>query len=145
MKMLRNSRLVAVLAAAGLASGCGDSPVAVDDFMGCETVRTIQVGATVNGALSTSDCRLSEDDTYVDFYFLSLDVPRTVTVTQTSDDIDSYLLVFRESDEVLLGQNDDVDDFTLDSRLTISLPAGRFIIAANSYEIETGPYTLSVQ
>ncbi len=144
MNVLRHSRLVAVLAAAALASGCGDNPAAVDDFLGCETVRSIQVGATVNGTLSNSDCRL-DDNTFADFYFLSLDVPRTVTITQRSSEIDSYLLVFRESDAVLLGENDDFEADTFDSRVVISLPAGRFIIAANSFDVETGPYTLTVQ
>lgn len=144
MKMLRNSRLVAVLAAAGFASGCVDSPTGADDFLDCERVQTIAVGATVNGTLGTPDCRLP-DDSFVDFYFLSLDFPRTVTITQRSSEIDSHLHVFRESDEVLLDDNDDFEDPTFDSRVVISLPAGRFIIAASSAFVETGAYTLTVQ
>jgi hypothetical protein len=140
--------LVAVLA---LVSGCSGSreapfeptPQPAQPFLNCANVVTINLGQTVNGALTSGDCTL-EDDSFVDFYELRLNSARTVTITLNSSAFDAFLLVFERSSTFPSAWDDDSGSGT-NARLQIQLQAGTYIIAANSFHSgETGAYQLTV-
>lgn len=59
--------------------------------------------------------------------------------------LDTYLELYDRDTGEKLAFNDDLDEFTADSRLSGSLPRDRYIIAAMSYDSgETGQYALTV-
>ena len=112
-------------------------------FLNCTTVTTYTLGATVNGTLGTGDC-VTPEGPYLDRYQLTLTTARTVTITQTSNDIDSYLYLF-DSQGVIIAENDD-SGASFDSRISMSLPAGTYSIGASAYDqFESGSYTLRAQ
>jgi len=104
----------------------------------------ISPGETVDGHLERGDDRL-EDDEYCDTYLIDADVGTVVRITQTSDEIDSYLIVRRpdgtqwENDDYTVGES-------LDSRLTILInERGDYEILCTSYSVETGRYQVTVE
>ena len=108
----------------------------------------ISVGQSVNGSLSTSDCRLS-DGSYFDSYTFSGTSGQQVSVSMSSSTFDTYLLLLRP-DGTLLAEDDDGGG-SLNSRIpagggTITLPAtGTYKILANAFAANvTGGYTLSL-
>lgn len=143
MRKKRGARMVALLAATLLAAGCDDNPFGVNDFLGCNDVRRIQIPATVDGDLTGSDCRLPDDGTPVDYYTFTLNSARTVVIDMESDDVDSYLILFDE-DGFEIDANDN-GGFDLDASLVTRLSAGRYVVAANTYEGERGFYRLYVE
>lgn len=105
-------------------------------------VGTVSCNGSVFGDLDKGDCELT-DGTFIDAYSFTLPAPATITINMRSTEIDCYLVLFNNSC-AFLAQNDDCLPGTTDSCLTQSLPAGTYYIGANSYDIETGSYTLSV-
>jgi hypothetical protein len=99
---------------------------------------------------------IDDDARYYDTFTLELTAPTTVTITMTSEPIDTYLKILDESGN-LIAENDDKEfvddsattdydeslDFTLNSELTLDLEAGSYQIQALSYN--TGYYQLFVQ
>jgi len=110
----------------------------------CTNLATHTLGSTTSGQLSVSDCAFS-DGSFVDFYQVSLPTAGTYVFDQVSSAFDSYLLMF-SSQGRLVGVNDDVvsGGSSRDSRIKAVLPAGSFIIGANSFDPgKTGPYALT--
>lgn len=142
MRKRDGARLTALLAATLLAAGCDDI-TGVNDFLNCDEVRRIQLPATIDGDLTTSDCRFPDDGTLVDYYEFSIGSTRTVTIDMVSDDLDSYLYLLDEDGRVI-DENDDAG-FGLDAGLTVRLPRGRYVIAVNTYQGERGFYRLFVE
>lgn len=137
-------RRALVLCAVASLAACDESPTEseVDDFLGCEQVGSIGVPGSVNGSLTSADCRL-DDGSYVDFYAFSVSGSRTVTITQRSSAFDSYLVLL-SSNGTVLGSDDDSAG-GLDSRVVANLSSGTYVIAANSLDAgETGSYSLRV-
>jgi len=107
----------------------------------------INVGQTVNGALSTNDCPLG-DGSFYDGYSFSGTAGQQISVTMTAS-FDTYLFL-RNPDGSTLTQDDDGGGGT-NSRIPpgsgfISLPTtGTYTIVANSFSANvTGPYTLTL-
>lgn len=108
------------------------------------------------GAVLNLDDDIGDDARYYDTFTLELSSPTTVTVTMTSEAVDTYLKVFDASGN-LVGENDDKEfvddpatsdydestDFTLNSELVLELEAGSYQIQALSYD--AGYYQLFVQ
>jgi subtilisin family serine protease len=108
----------------------------------------IAVGQTINGTLSISDCRLS-DDSLFDSYTFSGTAGQSISISMTSATIDTYLLFFRP-DGTLLAEDDD-GGTGLNSRIppdtgTLTLPVtGTYKIFANSFAANTtGSYSLTL-
>lgn len=145
--MLKPLRTLMLVLAASAVLGCDDLATGVDmsSFQNCR-VTAYQIGTTVSGTLSTSDCRLVIDgqqrDEFVDYYAFNLASLRSVTIHMASTQIDSYLILWTRAGEVIA--SDDDGGTGLDARIVISLPAGDYIIGATSFwDNETGNYTLS--
>jgi len=108
---------------------CGIAPVHV-------------VGSTTNGQLSLQDCELS-DGTFADFYSVTVPSAGTYIFTQTAQHFDTFMALLSGGGAVV-GLNDDVGSDTTTSSIKAILPAGSFIIAANSYwPGATGTYTIA--
>ncbi len=110
---------------------------------------------SLNAVLSDKD-DIDDDARYFDTFTLELSSPTKVTLTLTSEPIDTYLKVF-DAESKLIAENDDkvfLDDpattdvdessnFTLNSELELDLEAGTYQVQALSYN--TGFYQLSLQ
>lgn len=108
----------------------------------CVTLQNHAVGSTTNGQLSASDCQF-DDGSLVDFYQVTIPTAGTYIFTQTSGVFDSFLLLFM-ANGAIAGVNDDANGSTFDSQLTALLPAGSFVVGANSFEPnKTGAYNLT--
>jgi hypothetical protein len=142
--------MLLALSAAAIA-GCGDNdddggprrPVSCDV---ASASAVISVGQTIEGQLTTSDCLL-DDDTPADLYRLTLNTARTIQIDMSSGSFDTYLVLFNASGGVPIDENDDIAfPSNLNSRIVRTLPAGTYIIGANTVEPDDlGSYTLRVQ
>lgn len=145
---------IAAVSAAGVLTGVAPGSVEITAEIGGERdtqtfdvvapcpVQPYTLGTTVNGTLSVTDCTF-QDDTYVDYYGFTLTSPRQVTITLRSTDFDAYLVLFSSTSAVV--EQDDDDGGGNDARIVRTLTPGTYYIAANSFDVETGSYTLSTQ
>jgi Tfp pilus assembly protein PilZ len=167
---LSSSATVATVSSSGLVTGVGDGTAtitaSVDGRSASATIRvlspcstalagTIAVGQTINGTLSSTDCKL-DDDTYADGYGITVTAVTNVQIDMTAT-YDTYLVLF----ELLNGQliqrafNDDVDPddendpndpVNTNSRILFALqPNAQYFVLANSFDANVfGPYQLKV-
>jgi hypothetical protein len=122
----------------------------------CLSTTPIGANQTINASLDGSECLVSnlvgdDDFTYYDLYLLNLKSSGTLTITLTSNAFDTYLVLLEDEflsnptdpSAVIAQNDDDPSGSTSNSRITMSLGAGSYVIAANSYwDYETGPYEL---
>jgi hypothetical protein len=107
----------------------------------CSILNTHALGTTTNGQLTQQDCRL-QDGTLVDFYGVSIPTAGTYIFNQTATTFDTFL-AFLAPTGVVVALNDDAPD-TTKSTVKAILPAGNFVIAANSFNPNvTGSYSIS--
>ncbi|MDQ4081051.1 MAG: Ig-like domain-containing protein, partial [Gemmatimonadota bacterium] len=107
----------------------------------CETALSIAVGETKNGELRTEDCAL-DDGSFSDRWLLTLSAPTTVRLDLASDAFDPYLLVTNAEGDVVASDDDGGDDDN--ARIEVPLPAGTFIVWANTFAAgQTGAYAIS--
>jgi len=107
----------------------------------CVVTETHTIGTTSNGELTAADCKFS-DGSFVDFYGVTLATDGTYVFNQTATTFDTFLLLYAVTG-VPIGVNDDFGTSS-DSRIKAILPAGNYVVAANSYDINiTGKYALS--
>jgi len=162
---------VASVSGTGLVTGVGDgtttivvsadgvsSPATIRVFGPCSTASAppIAVGQTINGALSTTDCRLT-DNTFADGYALLVTAPTNVQIDLAAS-FDTYLVLFELLPNSTLEEravNDDIDPDDPDdpndtvntnSRIVFSLQANsQYFVLANSFDPNvTGNYQLGV-
>lgn len=99
------------------------------------------LGTTTAGALSTSDCRLS-DGTFVDFFSVSLSQANAYLFRQTAA-FDTYLFL-ATADGGVIAENDDVSSGSRNSTIKALLPAGSYLLGASSFDAGvTGTYSIS--
>ena len=108
----------------------------------CAFQTTHTLGTTTTGQLSTSDCRLS-DGSFADLYEINIATAGTYIFTQTSSAFDTYLWLLTPG-LTFLGVNDDVASNDINSRIKVLMPAGNYVLAANSFDPNiTGSYALT--
>ncbi|HJP86251.1 MAG TPA: hypothetical protein VJ852_09700 [Gemmatimonadaceae bacterium] len=108
----------------------------------CQVNFTHNFGTTSSGSLGLADCQVS-DGSFIDFWSVALPSTGTYLFTETSNVMDSYLLLLTP-DLHVIAQNDDAAANTKNSRIKAILPASNFVIGANSFSaIETGPYVVA--
>jgi hypothetical protein len=107
----------------------------------CTMSVTYTAGATLNGSLATTDCRLSSGH-YADFYNTSLPTATAVEYQMNSTAVDSWLEMYDAAGN-LVAFNDDAATGTSDSKVRVFAPSGNYFLAASSYEAgETGAYQI---
>jgi hypothetical protein len=111
-------------------------------FDPCANLATHTLGATENGALSATDCRL-QDGSFADFYAVTISAAGTYVFNLSSPTFDTYLAVLKTT-FALIGVNDDFGGASVtNSRVKVILPAGTYQVAANSFEAnQFGNYSL---
>lgn len=116
----------------------------------------ITVGQTINGALASTDCKLS-DGTYADGYFIQVASVTNVQIDMTAA-FDTYLVLLELLPDGTLAErafNDDLDPddpadpndpVNTNSRITFALQPGlQYFILANSFDPDVvGDYQLKV-
>jgi FG-GAP-like repeat/FG-GAP repeat len=109
----------------------------------CETAEPISFGQTVNGQLSSADCRL-DDNSYADFYYFNGTQGQQVTAAMNSTAFDTYLGLANETGSFVV-EDDDGGGGT-NSRIIATLPeTGLYIILANSaFANQFGNYSVSL-
>ena len=115
---------------------------------GCGTLTPISFGQTVNGSLSTNDCRL-EDNSFFDVYTFNGTTGQQISISMSSAAFDTFLFL-RRPDGTILASDDDGGGGT-NSRIPagsgfFTLPTtGVYTILANSFSASvTGPYVLTL-
>lgn len=148
-------RIIGVCLMAGLMAGCGSDdptgPASAQAFRGCATVQTTSLGSSVSGSLSNSDCTFQAlggfQDSFVDYYELTVSSARDVTISLSSTQFDAVLIIFERTSAGVIDLDDDSGGGLLgtDSRIDVTLPAGTYVIAATSFDAgETGGYQLLI-
>ncbi|HXM38129.1 MAG TPA: Ig-like domain-containing protein [Gemmatimonadales bacterium] len=108
----------------------------------CAYAASYTIGATVNAALTTSDCKFG-GNYYTDFYIFTITSQQGVTATETAPSFDAWLDVFRASGPQMAFANDIAPGNT-NARVQMILAPGTYVLAPNSrLEFATGPYTLT--
>jgi hypothetical protein len=112
----------------------------------CEVTTAHPFGTTSTGKLTLADCQFN-DGSFVDLFAVSTPATNTYLFEQESTAFDSYILLL-STDFVFIGENDDVTSNNPNSRIKAILPAGDWIVAANSIapnsstSLLTGSYTV---
>ncbi len=107
----------------------------------CAVTTPHTFGSTTNGALAATDCQLS-DGTYIDFYSVTLPQADAYVFRQTAA-FDTYMYLYA-SDGTLIAENDDETAGVTNSAIKALLPAGTYVIGANSREASVfGNYSIS--
>jgi hypothetical protein len=117
----------------------GPPPPPVDP---CAVRTPYPFGTTTDGTFTTSDCP-SFDKSFIDSYTTTIDAPGAYLFTETSTAVDTYLFLDAE-DGSLIAENDDASSVDSNSSIKALIPAGNYVIAANTFDTgETGDYKLS--
>ena len=101
----------------------------------CAELPEVDVPGEATGTLQEGDPEW--DGTWYDLYSLQLPVASSVTISLTSvpdGDLDTWLGVYNFTGSTRIIRNDDIDDSNFNSRLTIDLEPGCYVIVANSYD-----------
>ena len=118
-------------------------------FAQCNVLTPIGPNDSVAGTLANGDCTIQElvgggdDTTFVDIYQVVLPSPGTLTIRQESNVIDSFLVLLDNVVDQNVIATDDDGGVGANSLIVQPLAAGTYIILANSFDPETGPYTLT--
>ncbi|NER79887.1 MAG: hypothetical protein F6K42_09945 [Leptolyngbya sp. SIO1D8] len=98
-----------------------------------------------DGRLEPGD-QIAPDGSLFDRYSFEGQAGQSVTITVTSEDFDTYLLLL-DNTESVLAQNDDTGFNSTNSALSITLPAdGTYQVVVNSFWSDgQGNYSLTIQ
>ena len=113
----------------------------------CLEATPITLGQPINNSLASGDCLL-DDGTLIDFYSFNGTAGQPISISYNSAQFDTYLYLLDDLAGIL-DENDDSGTGT-NSRIpvdggVITLPyTGEYMIGANSFEPDTGSYTLTL-
>src|SRR5688572_21361932 len=118
------------------------------NITGCPNTAPITPGVTVNGSLTAGDCQLSDGSRFDEWTF-SATAGQTLSISMTSAQFDTYLLLLDPSNNTV-GEDDDGGDGT-NSRiptnsgnLTVNA-TGTYAILANGFSpTDLGSYSLTL-
>jgi len=127
------------------AQGCGDSsgPAAVVPIDPCAYLAPFSLDTSVTGDLAGADCVFG-DGSYVDYHLFSSSAAQTVQVTMHAS-FDAWLWLYtRAGIVVAVDDNSSVGASGTDASFKAILPAGDYVVGANSrFAGEIGTYTLT--
>ena len=113
---------------------------------GPATITTISIGQELRGTLDEDD-QIGDDGSFYDIYRFRGREGQRVSITMSSNDLDSYLQLGEAADEFWEDHSDDDSAGGLDSRIVATLwRTGEYEIHANSLNAdEIGSYTLTLE
>lgn len=126
---------------------------AVEDPCVAAGATPIFVPDTVTGAITDADCSWTpppntSQNSRFDLYRFDLASRTTVIISMTKQIgiVDPYVFLYNATNGVFISLNDDIQDGVIrDSRLTITIDPGSYLIRATTWEPnERGTYALSV-
>ncbi|MBM3884591.1 MAG: Ig-like domain-containing protein [Gemmatimonadetes bacterium] len=126
---------------------------AIEDPCVAAGATPIVVPDTVTGSISDADCSWTppvntSQNSRFDLYRFDLASRTAVIITMTKQlgIVDPYIFLYNATTGVFIADNDDIQDGVIrDSRLTITLDPGSYMIRATTWEPnERGTYTLGV-
>lgn len=124
----------------------GNAATSSTGSVASSSVRSIEVGQSKQGSLSSSDVLLNHDSTYAQPWTIQGRAGQTITIDLESDAFDAYL--FLRGPGISGGRDfqDDDSGGNCNARLTATFPQdGEFEIVVNTQEhYRTGAFTLSV-
>jgi len=141
--------LVLLISACGGGSsgdGGGSTPTT------CAAPVRIDPDDSITGSLSNTDCTLARlfpgqvtDQSLIDQYIVTLPTAGILTIEMRSGDFDAYLMLFDAALTPPPIAEDDDSGGNLDAMIVANLPAGSYIILANSATLTavTGSYALT--
>ena len=109
----------------------------------CDTFAPIVYGQTVNGALSSQDCRL-DDGSYADLYSFNAATNDRITIDLTSAAFDAYLGLFLPQSTIAYEDDDSGGGTNARLSVLIGYPGTYVIIANSAFANEFGNYSLSL-
>ena len=109
-------------------------------------VGSIAIGDEVSGMLDEDD-QVSDDGSFYDLYTFRGREGQRISITMSSNDLDSFVELGEGTDEFWGEHSDDDSGGGLDARITTTLwRSGEFTIRANAlYPEETGSYTIAIE
>lgn len=101
------------------------------------------IGSTATYQLAATDCRF-QDGSFVDFFTVTIPTAGTYIFNQSSTTFDTFLALLA-ADGTQVGTNDDFGaPGATDSRVKVIVPAGSYLLGANSVNSNiTGAYSLT--
>jgi hypothetical protein len=101
------------------------------------------IGSSATYQLATTDCRF-QDGSFVDFFTVTIPTAGTYIFNQSSTAFDTFLALL-SADGTQVGTNDDFGATgATDSRVKVIVPAGSYLLGANSVNPNvTGAYSLA--
>ncbi len=113
----------------------------------CAVTRTVALGQTVQGTLSTRDCAISDNGgprRFFQRFGMTLGTATSVQLDMASSAVDAYLVVQNAQTGTVVAENDDASSQTTNARIVANLPAGQYIVNVTTYDAgEVGLYLLS--
>lgn len=140
-----------IVSALSVATGAFTLTATVDPLLTCN-LNSVNFGDTLNGELNGNSCRIldfevpSDDQRPADVYKLVVSEYSLASIDVGSNVFDTDLILLDEN-KTLIDENDDADNTTLNSNLTLSLPAGTYfaLATASTYsDIFKGAYAMRV-
>lgn len=126
---------------AGSPGASGPASSSASSCSPTSTRRSVALGQSVSGRLTSSSCTRA-DDSYAEYFRLAVPDRASVTITLRSDDFDAYLGILDARGESI--DTDDDGAGGTDSRITKTLDAGTYYVMANTLsDGETGAFTLT--
>ncbi len=114
----------------------------------CAVTKTVAIGQTVQGTLSTRDCAISDNGgprRFFQRFGLTLGAATSLRLDMASSMVDAYLVVQNAQTGAVVAENDDESNQTTNARVVANLPAGQYIVNTTTCNAgETGLYLLSV-
>lgn len=108
----------------------------------CDHYGAISCGQTVSGTLTRQDCELN-DGSFADFWEFQGVHGQPISVTMTSKQLDTYLILFDPISEAV--EHSDGGGGGTNARIAHTLSStGSWAIGANAAPDETGSYTLTL-
>jgi len=151
-KIIKVSLAVSVVSLTACSGGSSETSAGSN----CGVTYSISGNASIDGRLEINDCEIrqldrgSQDDSFVDEYLVTLNQAGTLGVSMQSNEIDPFLFLLNSAKscasgcgaELLIAENDDISQVNTNAFISIDLDAGTYLIVANSYDRNTGSYTL---
>jgi hypothetical protein len=131
-----------VIRAMPLSEGEGDYVLKLEDGPPPLRATAIQIGGSVEGALSADD-GLNDSGQRADVYSFTAPDGLRIEAKAASDDFDTYLELF-DADGQSIAQDDDGAGEGTNSRLSKTLTAGRYTIQVRALGDGTGDYSFSL-